>query len=253
MKKVKLSLFAIAVFASANGLACSCKSRDAEEVVHTHELGLSKIQIIDVSLSEKARLLFNNKKEYTRTYKIKVLENYKGSLDATFITINGMGDGDCGLDVSYGQTLFVITPIKGLIIPNKVSVCNTVSESFAAKVKEELKKSNAAFKSVDTTEWVLLEKTRNKSLYADFKSVTKDEFGSYIWLLSNDTSADFKSKKTKIQIACKEKMYSLSHEIEFSDFNANGLVLMTSNYQAQNTYAWKPLNHAYSKLLKYTC
>jgi hypothetical protein len=83
--------------------------------------------------------------------------------------------------------------------------------------------------------------------------VTKDAYGSYIWTLFNDSSAKYKSQKIQVQISCKEKMFSVAHDIGFSDLNASGDVLMTTQYAKMNSYRWLPLNDIYTKLLKYTC
>lgn len=250
LRHTKNSLLAFIFFATTNAFACSCKSTQVDEIVYTHGLGLSKIQVAEFDWIKKVRSLFNSKQEFIRTYKVKVLENYKGSIDTDYITIYGHGeDGDCGFDVGYGDVLYVITPINNWIIPNEVSVCNRVSQRFAEELKAELKSPSNLYDSVDTSDWTLVNKASNHSLYADTKNVTKDEYGSYIWLLLNGGMSDFKSHKSKIQIACKEKMFSVSHEIGFSEYNAKGNVLMTK----KKGYKWMPLTSEYSKLLKYMC
>jgi hypothetical protein len=254
MKKLKIILFVFAVFTSANTFACSCPDIHVEHVAYMERFGLSKIKVNDVSLLAKASSYFK-KKEYTRTYSVTVLEDIKGKFISNSIKINGfIGDGSCGKEVSFGEELFVITykdDIKTSL--TDVAVCNTRNEVFAEEVKAELKSPSSLYNSVETLNWTLINKASNHSLYADTNNVTKDEYGSYIWLLRNGGLANFKSHKSKIQIACKEKMFSVSHEIGFSDYNAKGDVVETHNYQAHKRYEWLRLTPEYSKLLKHVC
>jgi hypothetical protein len=254
MNKVKLHFYAILLIASTNAFACSCPDIHVEHVAYMERFGLSKIKVNDVSLLEKARSYFK-KKEYTRTYNVTVLEDIKGKFISNSIKIYGfLGDGSCGKEVSYGEELFVITykdDTKTSL--TDVAVCNTRNEVFAEEVKAELKSPSSVYKSVDALNWTLINKASNHSLYADTKNLTRDEYGSYIWLLRNGGLANFKSHKSKIQIACKEKMFSVSHEIGFSDYNAKGAVVLTHNYQAHNRYKWLPLTQEYSSLLNYAC
>ena len=65
----------------------------------------------------------------------------------------------------------------------------------------------------------------------------------------NDKSTKYKSQKTQIKISCKEKMYIVLSELMFSEFNANGDIEFSKNYEQK----WLPLNNLYSKLHKLTC
>lgn len=254
MSKIKLTVIAITLIASENAFACSCPDIHVEHVAYMERFGLSKIKVDDVSLLEKARSYFK-KKEYTRTYNVTVLDDIKGKFISNSIKINGfVGDGSCGKEVGFGEELFVITYKDDRKTSlTDVAVCNTRNEVFAEEVKAELKSPSSLYNSVETLNWTLINKASNHSLYADTKNVTKDEYGSYIWLLRNGGLANFKSHKSKIQIACKEKMFSVSHEIGFSDYNAKGAVVLTHNYQAHNRYEWLRLTPEYSKLLKHVC
>jgi hypothetical protein len=254
MNKIKYVFIGIALFASTNTFACSCPDIHVEHVAYMERFGLSKIKVNDVSLLEKARSYFK-KKEYTRTYSVTVLEDIKGKFISNSIKINGfIGDGSCGKEVSFGEELFVITYKDDIRTSlTDVAVCNTRNEVFAEEVKAELKSPSSLYNSVETLDWTLINKASNHSLYADTKNVTKDDYGSYIWLLRNGGLADFKSQKSKIQIACKEKMFSVSHEIGFSGYSANGNVVLTQNYQAMSRYKWNPLTAEYAKLLKFAC
>lgn len=254
MKKIRYAFIGITFFASASAFACSCTDIHVEHVAYMERFGLSKIKVNDVSLLDKTRSYFK-KKEHTRTYSVKVLEDVKGKFISNSIKIDGfLGDGSCGMEVGYGEELFVITykDDKKTSLTD-VGVCNTVSESFAEKVKAELKSPNTLYNSVETSDWTLINKASNHSLYADTKNVTKDEYGSYIWLLRNGGLTNFKSHKSKIQISCKEKMFTVSHEIGFSEYNAKGDVVLTHNYQVHNRYKWNPITTEYAKLLKFTC
>lgn len=71
------------------------------------------------------------------------------------------------------------------------------------------------------------------------KSITKDEYGSHIWVLLNDASSEAKSKKTHLQIDCKAKMHTIESEHKFSEENANCKLLFTENYGTNEIYSWK--------------
>ena len=71
-------------------------------------------------------------------------------------------------------------------------------------------------------------------------------------LLEMDASTS-KSQKTRLHFACKEKMFTVDHEVFFSEFDAKGKVLTASNFGRQEQYQWLPLTDVYSKLLSYAC
>ena len=255
MLRLKGLLIALLVVASSTALACSCNKSNVEAVAHTSDIVLTKLKVSTPSISERARSLLSPKSS-SRTYSVQVIENYKGAYTENTISVNTnlVGSGGCGVAISYGETLNVVAykDSEG-ITSNGVSVCNIVSDEFAEKVRQEIKNPNEAYKSVDSSSWLQFHKNDAQTAYADTKRVTKDEYGSYIWVLLNDTSANVKSQKTKLHIACKEKMFTVDHEVSFSDYNANGKVLKASNFGRHEQYQWLPLTDVYSKLLKYTC
>jgi hypothetical protein len=253
MKKITLAIvFACSVF---NALACSCNKSDVEAVAHTSEIVLSKLKVSTPSIAERARSLIPSKNR-SRIYSVQVIENIKGAYTANTISVgtNNVGSGGCGVNVDYGDTLNVVAykDSEG-ITSNSVSVCNIVSDEFAEKVRNEIKTPNEAYNSVETNSWQQFHKSNSKTFYADTKRVTKDEYGSYIWVLMNDASANVKSQKTRLHFACKEKMFTIEHEVSFSEFDAKGKVLTANNFGRQEQYEWLPLTDLYSRLLSYTC
>jgi hypothetical protein len=250
----RLSIFlSISLFANS-AWACSCKQNNIDEVAYLKDIVLTKLKVNSPSFIERMRSYFE-KPTYSKTYKVTVLENYKGTFTASDITTLIIdGEADCSSRLTYGEIIYIIVQKNNEgSTSNEVNICNMTSEKFAKAVKKEHTNPSDAYKSVDISEWIQLNKTTTRSIYADTKNVTKDPFGSYIWTLINDSSAKYKSQKIKVQISCNEKMFSISHEIGFSDFNASGDVLMTTVHAKMNTYRWLPLNESYSKLLKYTC
>ena len=253
-RSVKFFVALSFVLGCSSAFACSCRMNNAEEVAHRSDMVLTKLKISTPSITERVRSLVPST-SHSRTYAIEVIENYKGTYTSKSISANtNIGIGGCGREVFYGDTINVISRIddKG-ITSDGVSVCNMVSDEFAEKVKQEIKNPNQAYDSVNTSSWTQFHKTNTQTFFADTKHVTKDEYGSYIWILMNDKSQKVKSQKTKIHIACKEKMFTVDHEVSFSDYNANGKVLNASNFGRQEQYQWLPLTDVYSKLLMYTC
>ncbi len=255
-KHTKYFLFGLFLTLSAfKALACSCNKNNVEGIAHKSDIVLTKLKVSTPSIAERARSLIPSKSR-SRIYSVQVIENYKGSYTENTISVdtNVVGSGGCGVTVNYGDTLNVVAYKNSEgISSNGVSVCNIVSDEFAEKVRKEIKKPNEAYNSVETNSWQQFHKSNSQTFYADTKRVTKDEYGSYIWVLMNDKAANVKSQKTKIHISCKEKMFIVEHEVSFSDYNANGKVLNASNFGRQEQYQWLPLTDLYSKLLSYTC
>lgn len=253
MKKITLAIaFACSVF---NAFACSCYKSNVEAVAHTSDIVLTKLKVSTPSIADRARSLLSSKSR-SRIYSVQVIKNYKGEYAENTISVdtNVVGSGGCGVAISYGETLNVVAykDSEG-VTSNGVGICNIVSDEFAEKVKQEIKNPKEAYKSVDTSSWLQFHKSISQTFFADTKRVTKDEYGSYIWVLLNDTSANVKSQKTRLQISCKEKMFTVNHEVNFSDFNASGKILNASNFGREEQYQWLPLTDVYSKLLSYTC
>jgi hypothetical protein len=252
MKKITIAiLFVCSVF---NAFACSCNKSNVEAVAHTSDIVLTKLKVSTPSIAERARSLMLSKSR-SRIYSVQVIENYKGAYTENTISVdtNIVGSGGCGVTVNYGDTLNVVAYKNSEgITSNGVSVCNIVSDEFAEKVRKEIKTPNEAYISVETNSWQQFHKSNSQTFYADTKRVTKDEYGSYIWVLLNDATTS-KSQKTRLHFACKEKMFTIEHEVSFSEFDAKGKVLTASNFGRQEQYQWLPLTDVYSKLLSYTC
>jgi hypothetical protein len=252
--KVRFFLTFFLLTAGAMSFACTCNKSNVEAVAHTSDIVLTKLKVSTPSIAERARSLIPSKSR-SRIYSVQVIENYKGSYTENTISVdtNIVGSGGCGLTVDYGDTLNVIAYKNSEgITSNGVSVCNIVSDEFAEKVKKEIKTPNEAYKSVDTSSWQQFYKSNSQTFYADIRRVTKDEYGPYIWVLMNDATTS-KSQKTRLHFACKEKMFTVTHEVSFSGYNASGKVLTASNFGREEQYQWLPLTDFYSKLLSYTC
>jgi hypothetical protein len=239
---------------SSSVWACSCRDKSVGEVAHSKDIILTKLRINYPSLAELIRSYFD-KPTYSKSYSVTVLKNYKGTFNGTNITASTVdGETDCSRRVSYGETLLLIVYTNSEKFKfNDVNVCTITSEKFAEEVQKENASPSFEYKPVDTSDWIQIHKSATQSFYADTKNVTKDVYGSYIWMLMNDSAMNNKSHKYKVQIACKEKMYFASHDVVFSKQNANGDVLRGSADATMNSKKWLPLNDLYSKLLKYAC
>ena len=255
MHKVIFFLFIFFVVASISAFACSCNKNNVESVAHKSDLVLTKLKVSTPAIIERARSLLSSVGR-SRIYSVQVIENYKEAFTANTINVDtdNVGSGGCGVAISYGETLNVVAyKDSDGITSNGVGICNIVSDEFVEKVRQEIKNPDEAYKSAETSSWLQFHKSNAQTFYADTKHVTKDEYGSYIWVLLNDTSANVKSQKTRLQISCKEKMFSVNHEVSFSGYNANGKVLNASNFGRGEQYHWLPTTNMYSKLFKYTC
>lgn len=252
MKKISLLIFfSCFVF---NSFACTCKKSNVEAVAHTGDIVLTKLKVSTPSIADWARSFLPTKSQ-SRIYSVRVIESYKGEFASSTIIVstNIVGSGGCGVSINYGDTLNVVAfkSSEG-VTSNGVSVCNIVSDEFAEKVKAEIKSPHEAYKSVDTNSWLQFHKSTSQTYYAETKRVMTDEYGSYIWVLMNDATTS-KSQKIRLHFACKEKMFTIDHEVVFSEFDAKGKVLTASNFGREEQYQWLPLTDMYSKLLSYTC
>ena len=253
MYKVKFFLSAFLIMTSSSALACTCSKINADSVAYANDIVLTKLKVSTPSITEWVRS-FVPPKSSSRIYSVQVIENYKGEFSASTISVATYVGGGCGVVVNYGDILNVVAykDSEG-VTSTSVGICNVVSDEFAEKVRKEIKTPNEVYKSVDTNSWFQFHKSIAQTFYADTKHVTKDEYGSYIWVLLNDTSENVKSQKTRLKISCKEKMFTVDHEVSFSEYNANGKVLNVSNFGNEKQYQWLPLTDLYSKLLAHTC
>ncbi len=129
-----ISLFLL----SSSAFACSCKQNNIGEVAHSKDIVLTKLKINSPSLTERVRSFFE-KPNYSKSYSVTVLEDYKGAFTSSKITASTMnGETDCSRRVAYGETLFLIAYKNSEgFTSNEVNACNTTSEKFADAVKKE--------------------------------------------------------------------------------------------------------------------
>lgn len=240
--------------ASASALACTCNENNVEAVAYINDMVLTRLKVSSPSITERILSLLPTK-NHSRVYSVQVIESYKNLFTASTISVDtNVGYGGCGANISYGETINVVAykDSEG-IISNHVGICNIVSDGFAEKVRKKLNTPNEDYNSVDTNSWLQFHKSNTQTFYADIKHVTRDKNGAYIWVVMNDTTTNVKSQKTRLHIACKEKMFTIDHEVGFNDYNASGKVLAAINFGKNEQYQWLPLTDSYSKLLTYTC
>lgn len=244
------------MFCASSVMACSCKRTSTETVAYLSNYNLTKLEIQSPTLLERIAAFKTSRSDSNRL-KVKVVENIKGTYEYNFVDVEtNIDGGGCGVKIDYGQQVYAINfKDKNGAWSHSISVCNTVSEKFAEIVKDNIKNPSSDYKSVDKKNWSLLSTNRTQSFYADTAHVTKDELGSKIWLLMNDsdTKAVVKSKKILVHIACHRKLYSHSHEIHFSEANARGEPLFTSHDGSTEQFLWNDITVQYEKLLRYVC
>lgn len=254
LNALKIMTCTVLITASTLSMACTCGFQDVESVAHINDLVFSKLKVTTPPLIERFRTFLSPPSEL-QIFNVQVIENFKDAFTSNTISMDShVGRGGCGTKIEYGDTINIVAykDAEG-VTSNGVSICNTYSNAFAEKVREQLLNPNTIFKPVDIGNWRQFHRHDNQIFYADAKRVTKDEYGSYIWVLMNDGASKVKSQKTKLQISCEKKLFTVSHEIRFSDYNANGKVVATKNFDGYNHYRWLPLTDVYSKLLSYAC
>jgi hypothetical protein len=252
---LRAQFFLMFIFLCWNSFAsaCSCGKKSAETIAHTDGIVLTKLKISTPSIIERLRL-FALSSNHERIYSVEVIENYKGEFISKNIRVNANVDGGaCGFSLVYGDILNIVAQKNGDdLISNYVGVCNIVSDEFVEMTTKEIKNPSKAYNSVEVSSWKQFYSSGLQTFYADTKRITKNNYGSYIWILMNDSST-LKSQKTRLHILCREKVFSIDHEVGFSEFDAKGKILTANNFGKQGQYEWLSLTDIYSKLLKYTC
>jgi hypothetical protein len=257
MKILPIVAFAFLLSIGGNAFACGCIRPSAEQFAFIKGYTLTKVKISEVSFSERIINFFKEDSD-VKSIRISVLEDIVGNYPYDNIEVDTRsGIGSCGLGkkANYAKELYIASDP----MPNRenkklhLNICTTTTSEFAEKVKQLAKSPPSYLKSVDISKWNLIEKNDSFSLYADKSSLRKDQYGSYIWTLQNNHKSETKSQKINLHIDCKEKMYTIDSEHNFSDFDAKGDVLSTGVYGARDIYSWEKLTPSYSKILKIAC
>ena len=233
--------------------ACSCRQVGVENLVIDKRLSLAKIVVMPPSFTERVASLLDLFKA-ERTYAVKVLEVISGQYDVTAIKVRPSGSTDCGVDLRHGETYYHLASSKNAGGHLNASVCDLVNEEYVQKVKTYKRRPKPELSPVPPGSWSEVFRDGKQTVFADYRGVTSDSHGQYIWTIRNFADeSGVKSKKEQLQIACKERQYNVVSRHEFSGMDASGDVISSVNLRKQGRYEWLSMKPEIDGLFSVLC
>ena len=218
--------------------ACTCSQIGFENLVLDKRLSLAKIVVVPPTLTPRSPFLLDLFKA-ERTYAIKVVEVITGRYDATAIKVRSSGSNDCGVELLHGETYYHRASPTAAGGDTYASVCNLVNEEYVQQVKAYKRRPKPELSPVPPGSWTEIFRRAKQTVHADFRSVTRDSSGHYVWILRNlADDGRVKSEKEQLQIACKERQYNVVSRHEFSGMDASGDPISSVNLGERGHYQW---------------
>jgi hypothetical protein len=250
---IQLCLVVFGLLTAGAASACSCGQVGVENLVLDKRLSLARIVVMPPSFTERVVSLLDLFKP-ERTYAIKVVEVITGQYEATAIKARSSGSTDCGVDLRHGETYYHIASPRDAGGDTNASVCNLVSEEYVRQVKAYKQRPKPELSPVPPGSWSEVFRDGKQTVLADYRSLTSDSHGQYIWTLRNFADdSGVKSKKEQLQIACKERQYNVVSRHEFSGMDASGDVISSVNLRKQGRYKWLPIKPDINGLFPVVC
>jgi hypothetical protein len=254
---IRLGVAILGLVMAGSASACSCKQIGVENLVLDKQLALAKIVVAPPTPTERMVSLFDSLKAIfsgSRTYPVKVLEVITGQYETKAITARASGSGDCGVDLRRGQTYYHLASPAASGEPLHASVCNLVDEEYVRQVKAYKQRPKPELSPVPPDSWPEVFRDDKQTVHADYRGVTSDAHGRYIWILRNFTGdGRIKSEKSQLQIACKDRQYNVVSRHEFSEINAGGDVISSVNLSERGSYTWLSTTSDVERLLPGVC
>jgi hypothetical protein len=237
--------------------ACSCRHVGVENLVLDKRLTLAKVVIMPPTFTDRIAYLLNFFKadsSGSRTYPVKVLEVITGRYDATALKVQSSGSSDCGVDLRHGETYYHHDSPSAEGGDIYASVCNLVDEEYVRQVKEYKRRPKPELSPVPPGSWTEIFRSAKQTVHADYRSVTSDSYGHYIWILRNlADDGRVKSEKAQLQIACKERQYNVVSRHEFSGMDASGDAISSVNLSDRGHYQWLAIKPDIDGLFPVVC
>jgi len=188
------------------------------------------------------------------TYAVKVVEVITGRYDASAIKVRSSGSSDCGVDLSPGETYYHRASPAAAGGDIHASVCNLVNEEYVRQVKAYKRRPKPELSPVPPGSWTEISRSAKQTVHADYRSVTSDSYGRYIWIIRNlAVDSSVKSVKEQLQIACKERKYNVVSRHEFSGMDANGDAISSVNLSERDHYQWLSMKPDINGLFPVIC
>ena len=246
-----ITLIGLFVF-TTHSYACSCKHSSVAYMAHFYD-NIVKVKIKQPTLLERfdSAISIDKNGEYKK-YRIDVVENIKGKFIFDYVEASQHEDGNCGVKVDYGDTIYLIyqkSPIKPLI-----GMCNSVFENnrtnYIDKVKTYLQSPKESDKKIDMKDYALVSKDKDKQYYVNYKNKTVEDNYVTLWTLTNEigtiSNRQYKSFRAQIKISCEHKQYTLnSIYYYYAEKNATGNLANISQNEEEEIYDWKIINKGF--------
>ena len=254
---IQLCLVILGLLAVGAASACSCSQVGVENLVLDKRLSLAKIVVVPPTFTERVASLLNFFKAdspESRTYSVKVLEVITGSYDATALKVQSSDPIDCGVDLRPGETYYHRASPTAAGGDIYASVCNLVGEEYVRQVKAYKRRPKPELSPVPPGSWTEIFRSSKQTVHADYRSVTSDSYGHYIWILRNlADDGRVKSEKAQLQIACKERQYNVVSRHEFSGMDASADAISSVNLSKRGHYQWLSMKPDIDGLFPVVC
>lgn len=231
---IQLCVLILGLLTVGAASACSCSHVGVENLVLDKRLSLAKVVVMPPTFMDRIASLFNFLKAdslESRTYPVEVLEVITGRYDATALKVQSSGSSDCGVDLRHGETYYHRASPSAEGGDIYASVCNLVDEEYVRQVKAYKRRPKPELSPVSPGSWTEIFRSARQTVHADYRSVTRDSYCHYIWILRNlADDGRVKSEKAQLQIACKERQYNVVSRHEFSGMDASGDAIYSVNH-----------------------
>jgi len=239
---IQLCLVFLGLLTGGAASACSCSQVGVENLVLDKRLSLVKIVVVPPTFTERVASFLNFFKAdlpESRTYPAKVMEVITGQYDATALKVQSSGSSDCGVDLRPGEAYYYRASPTAAGGDIYASVCNLVNQEYVEQVKAFKRRPKPELSPIPPGSWTEIFRGTKQTVHADYRSVTSDSYGHYIWIIRNlAVDSSVKSVKEQLQIVCKERQYNVVSRHEFSGKDASGDPISSVNLSERDHYQW---------------
>ena len=225
-----------------------------------------KLKVKKPTLQEYFSQFFASKKEIdsqriVKKYNVEVVENIKGNFEFNYVEAYAQEDGNCGVNVNYGDTIFVTyekSPSKPYL-----SLCNSTSlhksNDFLSRLETYIKSPKESQKPLVLSEFTSMFSDNELQGFVNYKTKVVEDKYVTLWFLTNykktKEKLDYKSFKSQIKISCEHKKYNVNSIYYYTETNATGKLVDISENEAEEFYEWKEINKGYplAKVMSKVC
>lgn len=263
MKVHQIVLTIALCVAVSNSYACSCRNSSVAYIGEFYS-NIVMLKVRQPTLKEHFSQIFETKKanqDKTKKYKVEVLENIKGNFDFDYVETYAHEDGNCGVDVKHGDTLYV-TYLKAPTRPY-LSICNStsalVANDFLTRVRTYIKSNKESQKPLVLSEFTTAYNDKETHGLVNYKTKIVEDKYVTLWLLTNfkknKEEQDYKSIKTQVKISCEHKKYNINSIYYYAEFNATGKLVDIAENEAEEFYEWKDIAKGFplASVMKQVC